>query len=60
MTFAQAKKHYGSVNNMAAALKISHQAIYAWKGVIPIGSQFQIEIETKGKLKADRTARAKK
>ncbi len=59
MTYKQALKHYGSVNALADAINISHQAVYKWRKVIPIGSQSAIEVETRGALKADRTRRVK-
>lgn len=55
MTLDEAVKHYGgSITKMASALGVSRQTIYLWKkkGGIPYSRQAQIEIETKGKLKA--------
>lgn len=54
MTYKQALKHYKTVNFMAKQLGITHQAVYAWKGVIPSTSQRLIEEQTGGKLKADK------
>lgn len=54
MNKAQVIKHFGTVKKAAAALNITHQAIYAWGDVLPDKTQRMIELETKGKLKADR------
>lgn len=53
MTKQQAVKHYGSNAQVAKALGISRQAVDQWE-VIPLGQQFRIELDTEGKLKADR------
>lgn len=55
MNLDEAIKHYGgSITKMASALGVSRQTIYLWKGkgAIPYARQAQIELETKGKLKA--------
>jgi len=54
MTYKQVLKHYRTVKNLAAAIGITHQAIYAWKGSIPATSQALIEANTGGKLKASK------
>ena len=53
MTYAQLVKHFGSVRAAAAALGISHQAIYVWgkNKSIPERAQRHVQAETRGKLK---------
>ena len=46
--------HFGSVRAVAKALDISVQSIYEWPEEVPYGRQFELEIMTKGKLKASR------
>jgi hypothetical protein len=55
MNLEQALKYYGSVKNMADAIDVSRQTIHLWrkKGSIPYHRQAQIELETRGKLKAE-------
>lgn len=47
-------EHFGNVANLSNQLGISTQAIYDWKGKVPDLRQWQIEVLTNGKLKADR------
>lgn len=44
--------HFGSVRGVAEALGITVQSVYEWSEEIPIARQFQIELLTKGELKA--------
>ena len=58
MTFEEITTHFGSVEKAKAALGLkSKQTIYNWrdKGV-PEGWQARIQIQTRGKLKADKSA----
>jgi DNA-binding transcriptional regulator YdaS (Cro superfamily) len=55
MTKQSAITYYGSQAALARALGINRAAINAWGDGIPIGRQYQIEVLTAGKLKADRT-----
>jgi len=54
MTLEETISYYGSIKTMADSLGISRQTVYLWKekGRIPFARQAQIELETKGKLKA--------
>lgn len=53
MKFSEVLKHYGSVVNIAYALQVSVPTVYDWqKNGLPYPRQCQVEIETKGKLKA--------
>lgn len=54
MTRTDAIKHFGSIQAMAAALGISYEAIRQWGDEIPELRQYQIEILTEGKLRADK------
>ena len=55
MTFDQALSHFGTIPDMALALGVKSPSIYEWKrdGAIPETRQYQIELATKGRLKAD-------
>ena len=54
MTIEETIKHFGSVTGLANAIGVTRQTVYLWqkKGKIPFARQAQIELETKGKLKA--------
>jgi len=54
MTLEETIKYYGSIKGLADSLGVSRQTIYLWmkKGKIPFSRQAQIELETRGKLKA--------
>lgn len=56
MTLRQVLKYFGSRSLTAHALGISSQAVSQWhaNGCVPIGMQYRLEIETAGKLKANR------
>lgn len=55
MKFSEALQHFGTQANMARALDTTDKVVWAWKDKdrIPIGRQFQIQIITGGKLRAD-------
>lgn len=50
--------HFGSVKGVADALGITVQSVYEWPEDIPLGRQYQIELLTKGKLKAAKKSAA--
>ena len=56
MTTQQAIDFFGGVRALAKILDTSTQAIHAWGARPPMGRQYEIEVRTKGKLKADREA----
>jgi transcriptional repressor of cell division inhibition gene dicB len=58
MTKTDAIKFFGSSSNLAKALGVTKQAVSRWPDDIPDGRQFQIEVITDGKLKADRKVAA--
>lgn len=54
MTFQDLVAHYGSPKEVAAALGISKQLASYWKKAgIPIGRQYEIQVLTGGKFRAD-------
>ena len=53
MTTQEAIDHYGSVRRLAEALKIWPHAIYRWGDHPPEGRQYQLQVLTDGKLKAE-------
>lgn len=57
MNIEQAIEHFGSQSALARALGIEPPSVAEWKtnGRIPQLRQFQIELVTGGKLKADQT-----
>jgi hypothetical protein len=55
MTKNETINYFGSVKKLADALKIWPQSIYAWGKYPPISKQYEIEVKTNGKLKAEKT-----
>jgi transcriptional repressor of cell division inhibition gene dicB len=53
MTKSQAIEHFGSAAALARALGVSRSAVSHWPEEIPLGRQYQIEVATKGALRAD-------
>jgi DNA-binding transcriptional regulator YdaS (Cro superfamily) len=53
-------QHFGSQTALAKAVGVVQPTVSGWRtdGKIPEPRQFQIEVLTHGKLKADREARA--
>ena len=51
--------YFGSVGNVAKALRISHASVSGWGEVIPKGRAFEIQALTAEKLKVDPTLYAK-
>ncbi len=50
-------KHFGGVGATARVLGISKQAVSKWPDPIPLGRQYQIEVLTEGKMRAERRTR---
>jgi len=59
MTTQEVLAHFGSHSSVADALGIRRQSIYLWGEEPPKGRQFQIQVLTKGKLKASATVKSK-
>jgi hypothetical protein len=53
MTTQEAIDHYGSIRRLAEALKIWPHAIYRWGDHPPEARQYQLQVLTGGKLKAE-------
>lgn len=55
MTHADLIQYYGNATKAAAALGVSSPAVSVWRTRgIPIGRQALIQIQTRGRLRADR------
>jgi len=54
MTKTDAINHFGTQASLARALGIHRAAINGWGDQVPLGRQYQLEVLTKGALKADR------
>ena len=54
MTMQEVLDHYGSRKQLADALGLWSQTVYAWGDAIPLSRQYEIEVRTGGVLKADR------
>jgi hypothetical protein len=52
MKKAAAVEHFGSVRALAEVLGVTVQAVYDWGDDVPLGRDFQIEVLTRGALKA--------
>lgn len=52
MDYEKVVEHFGSPAALARALGIKRQAISQWEGQIPLTRQYQIQVITKGKFKA--------
>ena len=55
MTMQEALNHYGSRKQLADALGLWPQTVYAWGDSIPLARQYEIEVKTSGALRADRS-----
>lgn len=54
MTTQEAIDHFGDRRRLAEALGVWVTALYSWEERPPILRQYQLEVLTEGKLKADR------
>lgn len=55
MKTSEVIEHYGSKAAIAQALGISKASVTNWGDEPPAGRQYQLQIMTKGRLKADAT-----
>lgn len=53
MTTQEAVEHYGSARKLADILDCWPHVIYRWGMFPPKGRQYEIEVKTDGKLKAE-------
>lgn len=58
MTIDQALQHFGGIPKLARALGVAPASVYDWlnAGSVPEVRQYQIELATRGALKADKPA----
>lgn len=56
MTIDEAVVYFGGKSKLAKALGINPSAVSMWGETIPEVRQYQIQVLSKGKLKADRKA----
>lgn len=54
MTTQDAIRHYGTVKALAEALDIWPHVIYRWGDRPPMARQYELQVKTKNKLKADK------
>ena len=54
MTTQQAIDHYGSIKALADALGVWPQVIYRWGKYPPMSRQYELQVKTKNKLKAEK------
>lgn len=54
MTTKEAINHYGSIKSLAAELGIWPHVIYRWGKYPPMARQYELEVRTQGKLKAQK------
>jgi hypothetical protein len=61
MTYAEALAYFGSgrgaLARLCRALRLSHSSVLQWQGVIPELRQYQLEVLTRGRLRADKYLR---
>lgn len=57
MTTQEAIAHYGGIKELAMELKIWAHVIYRWGKHPPKARQYELEVKTNGKLKAERDGR---
>jgi hypothetical protein len=53
MKTEEAIAHFGSLKKLADALNVWPQVIYQWGETPPMARQYELEVKTGGKLKAD-------
>lgn len=53
MKTQEAIEHFGGLRKLAEALDVWPQVIYQWGDTPPMGRQYELEVKTGGKLKAD-------
>lgn len=55
MTTKEAIDYYGGIKQLAAALGIWAHVIYRWGKHPPMARQYELEVKTGGKLKAQKS-----
>lgn len=54
MTTKEAIEYFGGIKQLAAELEIWAHVIYRWGEHPPMARQYELEVKTEGKLKAQR------
>lgn len=54
MTTQEAIDHYGSIKELANVLGVWPQVIYRWGDYPPMARQYELQVKTKNKLKAEK------
>jgi hypothetical protein len=54
MTTKEAIEHYGSIKKLADELSMWPHVIYRWGDHPPKARQYELEVKSKGKLKAEK------
>jgi hypothetical protein len=54
MTTQEAVEHFGGIKKLAAELGIWAHVIYRWGDHPPKARQYELEVKSKGKLKAEK------
>jgi hypothetical protein len=57
MTSQQAIDYYGGIKQLATELNIWPHVIYRWGDHPPKARQYELEVKTQGKLKAEKDGR---
>lgn len=53
MKTSEAIAYFGSIRKLASALDMWPHSIYRWGDTVPLAKQYELEIKTKGELKAE-------
>lgn len=53
MKTSEAIEYYGSLKKLADELKVWPQVIYQWGEYPPMGRQYELEVKSNGKLRAE-------
>ena len=53
MTTDEAKQHFGGIKGLATAIDIWPHVIYRWGKFPPMPRQYELEVKSGGKLKAE-------
>lgn len=53
MTTKEAIAYFGSIKALADELKVWPQTVYQWGERPPLGRQYELELKTRGELRAE-------
>jgi len=53
MTTDEAKQHFGGIKGLATAIDVWPHVIYRWGKFPPMARQYELEVKSGGKLKAE-------